>query len=231
MQKTTLAKPYQNNTVLYTTPWLASWPRCGNTMTRILLSHHFGIETPGTDGRLIRETVPITTPQRTDVQFVKTHQFTREAWTDFPALLIVRDPRDAWVSWAHYNLNFRGAQGKLASEFERYKKGKWRTTGTMTMFFEPWLARPAPKTVLRYEDLVKASEPYKLVSDALAELGIENTLLTAEPPPSFATLQACRPKFFRRGIIGSHKDELGDDFRKFIEELEAPIMERFGYSV
>jgi len=209
--------------------WLASWPKCGNTMTRILLEHHFAIPCIGDTNKYMRETVPIETPYRTDILFEKTHEFKHPPWTDLPALLVVRDPRDAWVSWAHHNLKLRGFSGTVLSEFERYTTGKIRTKSYMHQFYETWMARHAPTAVVRYEDLVTASDPCEVLSKALEQIGLGSPVVNSNPPPSFEKLHELNPKFFRRGIIGAHKDEMPPEIQRVVEEKEAWVMERFGY--
>ena len=108
--------------------WLASYPRSGNTFLRILLNRLYGFTTTtgyddndpvaqqigpevvGYEPRLhtLQEIV-----EQPKITFVKTHrQPHRVECGEQPAIYIVRDGRDAIVSFAHYRAQHLLKQGK-----------------------------------------------------------------------------------------------------------------------
>ena len=90
--------------------YLASYPRSGNTMTRLLLEHHFDIDTREDHMRMLdehREDLQRLQLKHDDCQGIayKTHTNDHK---DMPALVLVRDGRDAIVSFAHYSIDVMG---------------------------------------------------------------------------------------------------------------------------
>src|SRR5690348_17690471 len=99
--------------------WLASYPRSGNTFYRILLNHLFGVSTQSVYNDPLFEERPelselvghahndrslhelASSPR---AYFVKTHELPN--CDTYPAIYLVRDGRDALVSYAHYIRQF-----------------------------------------------------------------------------------------------------------------------------
>ncbi len=96
--------------------WIASYPRSGNTFLRVVLKAAFGLPSDSLYAEksditgLMREVREGLVPGRSlsdmahsaDLCCVKTHDLPGD--DDFPAIYVVRDGRDALVSYAHYAL-------------------------------------------------------------------------------------------------------------------------------
>src|SRR5437879_528140 len=92
---------------------LASYPRSGNTFFRVILSHRYGL-TVHTDRPPPAEWGKIgLVAGAGEPLFYKTHGLP-EAGDTRPAVYIVRDGRDALVSYAHFTLAY--AQQPEAAE-------------------------------------------------------------------------------------------------------------------
>jgi hypothetical protein len=66
--------------------------------------------------------------------------------------------------------------------------------------------KTAPTVVLHYEDLV--ADTAKAVQGAVSSLMLPLRPIAAAATPKFPDLQARDATFFRRGIVGSHRDEM-----------------------
>lgn len=240
--------------------WLASFPRSGNTYLRTLLHCVYGIETYSIHNNdqyflqnnmakaIGHRTLPDSVDRLMDdekLYLVKTHyRPTDEKMPQkpLPAIYIVRDGRDATVSYARYNLSLlprRGKKGMLVRlrktlgllSYERTLKlmitnpnryGSWSTN----VF--SWLryAETAPTAILQFEDLI--NDPVNQLTGALQKLEIDIKPVGDELP-DFDTLKVEWPDFFRRGKTGSYRDEFPDHLRQMFWNLNAAALEYFGY--
>jgi hypothetical protein len=193
--------------------WVASFPRSGNTFLRIVLKNLYGVRTSvvydvdGVAERLGADLVgfterpaPVEVMRSSDeVHFVKTHR-QRDDQIDEgdPAICLVRDGRDALVSWARMNggsdaARYEAELRTMILRRDRVGTGSW---GSNVL---SWLLPPAPhRHVLRYEDLVR--DPRPTVGRVMAALVADL--------PSFADLRRTDDRFFRRGHPDTHRDEL-----------------------
>jgi hypothetical protein len=225
--------------------WLASFPRSGNTLVRILLHHVFGRqsyslyeERPGEGGEENIASVMGSAGQvsmddldvlrrRPDTSLVKTHGLPCD---DSPALCLVRDGRDALVSYGHFVRAYEpAAAGRRTFEDQlriliesRVHFGGW--SGNV----RAWYARPGggPTVWLRYEDLVRDS--LVRLSEAMGRLGVE-LRDTGAPPPDFAGLHRRWPDFFRAGAIGGWRREMSEELHGLFWERHHEPMGWFGY--
>jgi hypothetical protein len=112
--------------------WVSSFPRSGNTFLRIVLKHLYGVRTSvvydvdGVAQRLGADMVGFTERPATtevmrasdEVHFVKTHRQRDDQIDETdPAICLVRDGRDALVSWAR--LTSEADSGRYQSELRR----------------------------------------------------------------------------------------------------------------
>jgi hypothetical protein len=83
--------------------------------------------------------------------------------------------------------------------------------------------------VLRYEALI--ADPPEVVMAAMTAL-VPEVRLTGAEAPDFAELRAADGQFFRRGVVGSHRDELPDDLHELFwsrpDNVAAMAMLGFG---
>ncbi|MEM7330933.1 MAG: sulfotransferase domain-containing protein [Chloroflexota bacterium] len=222
--------------------WLSSYPRSGNTFFRILLKQLYGINTPtayvGSDysafevgknlvGHVPDEWTVEEMASKPEVLIVKTH---RRANDNFPAIYLHRDGRDSIVSYARK----KSKAGNIDQYHDTLKElitTSKSSTGTWGQNVLHWLNRDPKNTVfVRYEDLI--ANPELIVAKALHKLNLGFSLKKTERTAlTFEALQSVNPHFFRRGVVGSYKDELPNDLEAlFWQQPEhAEAMKLLGY--
>lgn len=233
--------------------WIASYPRSGNTFVRMLLRYGFGLSTYSVfdDPTLFREgsastvgherlpTHPDALAGRAELFLVKTHRL-EDAATSHPAILVVRDGRDALVSCAHYQQRY-GRPRFLGAWLERFPRSI-RTAafrrallhmirdvrfGGWSRNVAAWHGRVAPTVVVRYEELVQA--PVDVLRRACERLDIRPN----GPPgdlPSFQSLSERWPGMFRRGVAGAWRDEMPEVVQREFWRHHGDGMRLLGYA-
>jgi hypothetical protein len=207
--------------------WVASFPRSGNTFLRIVLRNLYGIRTSvvydvdGVAERLGADLVGFTPRPAAievmrdadEIHFIKTHRQRDEQVEDTdPAICLVRDGRDALVSWAR--LNTESDPARYGTELETMITRRSPTgTGGWGGNVLSWLQPPAPhRQLLRYEDLVR--DPRRAVERVMTFVVPERAASSDASIPSFAELRRTDDRFFRRGSTGTHRDELPGDLHR-----------------
>lgn len=222
--------------------WLASYPRSGNSLGRIVLRHAFGIGTysiynagPPTPAlrKLVGhlDTVPFEEMvQSPEWRIVKTHEMADD---EFPAVHIVRDGRDALVSYAWFILSSE-TSGPTAPESEAFLTTLQNLVVTDGFFggwsnhVSHWLKRPNTVTV-RFEDLVQ--DPVGGIAEAFRRAGfLSLRQMRGARLPEFRDLHEQRPDFFRKGRIGSWREEMPQDLHVRFWERHGQMMRQLGYS-
>lgn len=231
--------------------WLASYPRSGNTLFRMLLHYCGGFHTYSTyddplfDRLEAGETIghahlpaPLSElSQSPETYFVKTHELPSDT---SPAICLVRDGRDAVVSFARYVReferepsmaklvkavlgidSFRTVLEDLITRKERH--GGWNGH-TLA-----WLNRrhDGPQVVIRYEELIQ--DPNRWFKEAMDMLGIVPVTPAGKEMPSFKSLHKQWPKFFRKGKVGSWRKEMPEELHELFWQHHAPAMDLLGY--
>jgi hypothetical protein len=207
--------------------WLASFPRSGNTFLRILLHRLYGVRSAvvydvdgvarrlgdGLVGFVERPSSYGEMRASDQVHFIKTH---RQRDSDINesdrAICLVRDGRDSLVSWARMQSEADPAQ--FETELRKMIERDTPTgTGSWGANVLSWL-RPAAsnRTVLRYETLI--ADPVGAVATVMADLVPELVPSPNGVAPGFADLRANDEGFFRRGVVGSHRDELPEELHR-----------------
>ncbi len=221
--------------------WLASYPRSGNTMVRILLDQGFGISSQeiyyredrgqSTISRFMGWTPLADWTQLRDgpePHFLKTHELPSD---EAPAIYVVRDGRDAVVSYAHYLQRYQPdsvAGLTFPQVLERVILGRV-ASGSWSRHVDAWHSRPlrARTAILRYEEIV--ARPYDCLSAALAALEIAAGQ-TGKAPMDFADFHQRWPDFFRKGKSGAWREEMSPALERLFWERHLAVMERLGYS-
>jgi 8-oxo-dGTP pyrophosphatase MutT (NUDIX family) len=201
--------------------WVASFPRSGNTFLRIVLLRLYGIRTSVTDDvdgvavRLGRELIGFEerpsslAEMRADsaTHFVKTHRQRDDDVDESDRVIhLVRDGRDALVSWARQQseddpAGFESAMGAMIDRTDERGTGSWGANALS------WLEHPgANRVLLRYEDLI--TDPGARLNEVMAMVAPGAQRLEGAVIPSFAELHQIDGLFFRRGVVGSHGDEM-----------------------
>lgn len=208
--------------------WLASYPRSGNTFLRLCLERMYGITTSS----VYPDRSPLNDeptqefvwwlhdgPDRT--LLLKTHE-QDHAMSDWPAIHLVRDGRDALVSHAHY----RRVMDKDYRPFAQVLKAlvvspDWSLMATM------WRSRAAKTQLIRFEDLI--AHPRKTIRQAVEALGLPFAEKTDADLASFEQLHSSAPRFYRRGIVGSHRDEMPRSLEQLFWSHHGEAMKALGY--
>jgi hypothetical protein len=160
-------------------------------------------------------------------RFLKTHQL---AGTDeFPAIVLVRDGRDSLVSFAHFVLKTaHGIDHATPAQLEETMEELIRSEiyGGWGCNVMSWANRVGVDRLVRYEELIEA--PIGTLRAALAGIGLELGKQD-EMPPSFTDLHEQVPWFFRRGIVGSWRQEMPQRIQSLFLEKNEEAMEQLGY--
>ncbi len=206
--------------------WVASFPRSGNTFFRIVLNRLYGVRTSvvydidGVAARVGGELIGFEerpasyeAMRASDaVHFVKTHRQRDEAiHEDDRVICLVRDGRDALVSWARMNSEADPAQYRpqLRAMITRQSE---RGTGGWGANVLSWLRTRTPdQVVLRYDEVI--ADPSAASERAMCVAAPQVERRSGASLPSFADLQKIDGRFFRRGLTGSHRDELPEDLQ------------------
>src|SRR5262249_27670995 len=218
--------------------WIASYPRSGNRFFRTVARVRYGLPEraklaapPETDPNyhiLHSLAAVLATPQPV---MVKTHELPDD--DRHPAVYVLRDGRDAMVSYTHFALKvhdkldpvaitpeqFRSRMRELLLE-ERSAYGSW---GENVL---AWSVRPAT-VLVRYEDMVR--DPAGEVDRALAAIGCPAPRISAEVP-TFGGMKQENAKLVRRGVPGSWKDEFPTELLPLFWQRNGDVMRNFGYT-
>jgi len=135
--------------------------------------------------------------------YVKTHHRAKNHRSGEAAIQVVRDGRDAMVSYAHYRLT-------IEKHKERFRD---MLTSLITDSRHNWSSHafswqgnvPYPVTIIRYEDLIQS--PLEATIQAMDSLGLPYEL-TGKSMPEFEHLHNYWPEFFRKGQSGSWRTEM-----------------------
>ena len=227
--------------------WLASFPRSGNTMLRILLHRFYGrlsyslYDESSGDGTARENSFAgvagfaghVTGPlleelrQQPATSFVKTHDHPAD---DSPALCLVRDGRDALVSYAHF---VRTYEPDMASRYSfdevlRILIESRDHFGGWSDHIRSWYGRTTkgPTVWLRYEDLV--GDPLGRLEGAMRKLDVDISPRRAAPV-RFGELHDRWPDFFRTGRPGSWPREMNDELHELFWRHHQEPMHWFGY--
>ena len=218
--------------------WLASYPRSGNTFFRILLKELSGIETYSIHDDPLAQEIGLadaagyrpmsSMPRTVAVSFIKTHRLPADSE---PAIYLVRDGRDALVSHARYRVAFRSKKGRprsFDSELRELIEGHGPFGGWGDHVFAWTRDRPGGRTALvRFEELI--AMPVEVFEKALAETDTGLPILDAGTVPTFDELHRRWPDFFRKGEVGTWRDEMSEELQESFWELNGDAMTYLGY--
>lgn len=225
--------------------WLASYPRSGNTFLRLVLERQFAYHTssiyrerPTGNTPDIVDLVELTSVERVrrvidadeHLHFVKNHELA--AADPSPAIYLVRDGRDAMVSFAHFLIDFvigTDAQADPGTHYWQTLHGLITTTeyfGGWTNNVQSWLSRPNT-VVVTFEELIR--DPVGVTRAALHRLNLEPAALTGDSVASFEQLHRESPRFFRTGRAGNWRTEMDDRLHALFWHEHGATMDRLGF--
>lgn len=219
--------------------WIASYPRSGNTFFRTVLWESFGRVRSGdlypldeTPSRLTGHAFRVTADsldrlrRQEDPVFVRTH---RLADDDSPAIYLVRDGRDAVISYAQFatateapGFEDRSLEEAIEVLIRRHDDeiGDWSAN------VRSWTRRDAPTATVRFEELI--ADPVTAIQAAAAAIGV-SLPDPGEAPSSFERLHQEDPVVYARGKVGAWRSELPDRLQRLFWRLHGAEMLLMGY--
>lgn len=220
--------------------WLASYPRSGNTLLRLILHRGFGHTTwslyddkfdlgrNDAAGKAIGHRLHGKSPAAflaearasKDTYIVKTHEMP-PADQGEKVIYVVRDGRAAVVSYWHYRRRIADCRDELLEE--TVAGTVWG--GLWSRHVDAWIDAPIEKKlVLRYESLVSD------LPGNVAELaGFLECPTPPSPDTSFGPLQDSFPEFFHRGDNAANVRELEARCPGLFNALHGTTQSRLGY--
>ncbi len=240
-------KPYHYFPISYTLPediFIIGFPKSGHTWLQYVCAGlQFGIDAQYMNDKLAQEFCP-------DVYYKKFYKrydkFTFFKSHDLPkkyhrrVIYVVRDGRDAMVSYWHMNRNL-GIKTELS---DMIKKDKYVFPAPWHAHIQAWLANPFQAEILfiRYEDL--SENPLREIQKIAQFAGLERDeaqIMRVIEGTKFENLQkkekehgmdGFKPKtggFFRQGKSGSYKKEMPVDLQEYFFNKSEAEMRHFGY--
>lgn len=211
--------------------WLASFPRSGNAFLRVVLKSLYGVGSTTVypkeaKGRLAAfmagegggEDAPV---------FTKTHELDAAADAN-PAVYLVRDGRDAYVSYAHFarTLDPQGCGTMTYDAVLRMLIESRDHFGGWSAHVAAWTGRKAPTALLRYEELL--ADPAGAAARACGRLGIPLPAAHGSLMP-VEQLASVDPLSFRKGKAGSFREEMPAELEELFWRRHGETMDRLGY--
>ena len=211
--------------------WISSFPRSGNSFMRLTLRSVYGVDSASSyGGTLDRQLGSLLPAARSEIghEFCKTHEL-ELARDPSPAIYVIRDGRDAYVSYAHFARESQpdAYAGQDAAEVMSSLVASEQHFGGWSGHVTEWMARDAPTAVVRFEELL--TDASAAAARACRSLGIA----LPEPigaMPALDDLRSVDSVSFRRGVNGSWRDEMPADVEQRFWDRHGSTMERLGYA-
>lgn len=221
--------------------WLASYPRSGNSLFANLVKHHLGVSLYSVyqEASYLAEIYTYLDKDELraaalsqDVYFVKTHELPED---DFPAVYLVRDGRDAIVSYAHYIIDnqinistpppenpFAWALDALINSPDQF--GGWGA------HVQAWTSRSVKTVLIRYDDLIQPLRHLEILKSTLITLGFSHLEVVQDfPLPDFSSFHQQTPNFYRKGQVGAWIAEMPSMYHLQFWEMYGDMMQKLGY--
>ncbi len=223
--------------------WLASYPRSGNTLTRIILKQRFCKKTYsmhgdkhdiGASSELAELTGhasnEILSQNRIELMresnltyYVKTHELPNELTsTDDQVLYIARDGRDVVASYYNYLRNYLPTFVSIYDVIlGQVPFGSWSD------HVKSWSELASDRILLlHYEDYLKAPEQFITAIGNFLELEDSGGEL-----PEFGKLKNISREFFRRGSVKGWEEDLNSDALDLFWAANGDVMVDCGYAL
>jgi cephalosporin hydroxylase len=220
--------------------WLASYPRSGNTFVRMTIKEAYGLDSFSVHedssfedlgivdvvGHRDMQDVSLDELEKdSSVYFVKTHFLPGQ--DEYPCIYIVRDGRDALVSYAHFRSELDGLDAPLSEILKDLVYGE-SPFGSWGEHIQAWTARNGKTIILKY-DAMKA-DPFTILDRAIKELGLPLTKLADRKKSlDFGNLHLRAPAFFRSGNNDQWKSEMPLDLQKVFWRKNGSAMIQLSY--
>lgn len=158
------------------------------------------------------------------VYLTKTHAQVQGLPFPSKAIYIVRDGRDAEVSFVHYQLRKHWGKSK-PQEFLPRLRVRVKKDCIWGDHVMGWKEKAV--AIVRFEDMLE--HPRKAVRESLRKAGVPFTMKSDVRVPAFAELHAKAPEFFRRGQVGCYKDEMPVPLQRLYWKRYGEALEAMGY--
>ena len=231
--------------------WLSSYPRSGNTLLRTAIHHVHGVNTrdlyfpeadPSWSGEMLKaadhvgfETIS-SMDQLADsdeLAFIKTHELPGD---DYPAIYVVRDGRDALISYAHFILTTE--RGYKSGDTSDAYQSEFLSTlvdlvtlnqsyGGWSQHVLSWTCRHGLTAVIRFEDLLV--DPVRTLEGAIKRLSLDKYLPQRAESFSSEASRLSSPTHFRKGKVGSFEQEMPLDIERAFWSHHGEVMKLMGY--
>jgi hypothetical protein len=212
--------------------WLASYPRSGNSFFRMVAKRSAGLEIYS-----IYEEASNSIDKKTlkkfrkapELAIIKTHEFPTD---NSPAIYLLRDGRDALVSYAWYSLSEtgKGIESVTSSLFQNKLEELIMSDGAFGEWGRhvlAWISRPQT-IVIPFEKLITA--PVEIVTESLRTVGFDVKQTDSSHVPRFEELNAANPRIYRKGQIGGWKSDMPPHLHRLFWERHGEAMRAAGYS-
>ena len=213
---------------------LAGWARSGNSLLRLLIWQVFGIQTfPREDEDVYRERLKdcvsaeaLAPGENNGVSFSKTHSAPED---DSPFIFLVRDGRDAIVSFYHYihtHLHIPASMRQVICEPAPIGTAEGKPlSGHWSDYFREWNPLESSRGMLvKYEDLLVY--PDDIAKQIAVPFGFKPRRKFVN---NFPALHASQPNGFRTGKSGGWKDELVGADLKVLWKTHGAVMRLLSY--
>lgn len=216
--------------------YLASYPRSGRNMVRIAMSqiggHYIAINEDCSDGtgvdKLMRDDHE---PETYGFLALATHALIKPKPED-NVVVLVRDPRDVIVSYAHElvrneNCDFIGAMHFLIDHLESPQG--WAT------FYKHYLNLRGETNIIKYEEIIAGHSIIFSLRHMLRVWNRSDGLILEGKKAEdsfknqFKTSHEANPGFFRKGQIGAYKQEMPPEAVAKVNKICEHYMEIFNY--
>jgi hypothetical protein len=219
-------------------------PKCGASWIRNMIRTYLGSELYLTDRLLFRDAV------------IHTHRLYRRSF--YRTVVVVRDPRDLYVSCYYHETHYEGRDKRLSIEkyfthdpnrpieedFSDYLEGRLLHPNHpwfyYSQFLDSWLNRPAV-CVVRYEDFLREPETQliRVIRYLNRPLNLEKIeeavrLFSFSHQTKVRYGEAREPgdtdntKFMRKGVAGDWKNHFNRRSCELLERIEGPSLRRLG---
>jgi hypothetical protein len=219
--------------------WLASYPRSGNTFIRIILKNIFGLETRsiygdscdvGADLEMSELSGHVELPADFDwtaaresnqLFVIKTHELFSDQHAKDKAIVLIRDGRDATVSFLNHQQNF-GEATTIEKIIDGHPLGftwaehelSWREGGDAHL----------DVLFLKFEDFTKNQEKVIKSLGAFLKLNPKQKQL-----PAFSELQQVNSKFFSTGRSNYYGETMDVETQRYFWIVNGIRMAANGY--
>jgi hypothetical protein len=226
--------------------YIVGYPRSGNTwMQNILVGIVFGLDSQYTPDSIVQELIPDIHYKQYYRRYItpmyfKSHNLPEPKYRR--VIYLIRDGRDAMVSYYHY-LKIINGEAKLLDMINNQNlfPSQWHThvSAWTTNHFH------ADILVIRFEDMIM--NPIIQLNRICDFIGINRTQYFLTDLSNTTTFLKMREKeietgwdqsrnwpkdkhFIRRGVIGSHKDEMPENVFDLFTKRSQEMLQHYGYT-